>query len=133
MNTTQAPQTACAQCRHSPALHDERGCHTPGCACRAYVSGSLQIDLPPPKPGACVHTGQRTWWVVESPEEIRDMEEAATSGKWLELHGVDVTDGEYVNFPVFLKLMFLLGVHGVTDKEWARVLGHWGVPTDGDV
>lgn len=115
----------CVTCTHPNTLHAGAtgGCSVPGCACDELQLEEMTPDVPPPKPGTCVHLhGEGSIWVLESMDEVSEKLAGAMDFAELTICDFEGEDHAYCNFPVRLRPQIVSSYHVFPEERWALVL-----------
>jgi hypothetical protein len=115
-------------CDHSNTLHNGTGpCSVPGCSCDELQLEELMPDVPPPKPGCCLHMhGSGSVWLLEEVEEVAEKLGAAIEFAEFTACDFEGEDQTYCTFPMQVRPQGVLSFHGIPEPRWALVLKNIG-------
>lgn len=114
----------CLTCTHSNTLHPSNGgCSVPGCACDELQLRELTPDIPPPKPGTCLHVhAEGSVWLLEEIEEVLDKLGAAEEYAEFTVCDFEGPEQVYCTFPFHVRPQAVMSFHAFPEQRWAQVL-----------
>jgi len=116
----------CTTCTHPSTLHNMNGtCSIDGCACDQLIVAEFAPDVPPPKPGACLHImAEGAIWVVEEVEEVE--EKLNGSSDFCDLTMCDFEEAAnkrvYCTVPLRVRPQAISSYHGFPQERWDHIL-----------
>lgn len=115
----------CLTCEHNHALHNEDGtCSVPGCSCDALRLPEFAPDVPPPKPGTCMHlVGGAGEWLIEEVAEVDAAVDESSHEDILHFTACDIVGkGEFCTYPYRVRAGAIVCYHEFLQPKWDAIL-----------
>lgn len=121
----------CTTCEHSNLLHADSGgpCSVDGCACDQLMLEEVTPDIPPPKPGACLHLIQDgTVWTIEELAEVEEKIDDSSDNSFIEVTACDFEDvkgqsrKQFCTYPARIRPAAITSYHEMPELRWQKIL-----------